>query len=81
MAEELLLNSSSMDSYLNPTVCSDANGDCVIDHERVCVGEPDYCNLTRDEYEKLIYDYIAPTVPEWILIFSHILVFLMGLVS
>lgn len=46
-----------------------------------CPGEQEFCNLTREQYEELLYDYIFPTVPEWILIFSHIVVFLMGLVS
>ena len=79
----LLNNSSTLDLFLKPvlTGCSESSGDCAIDHTKVCVGEPEYCNLTRSEYEELLYDYISPTVPEWILIFSHICVFLMGLVS
>lgn len=54
---------------------------CQIDHTKVCVGDPLYCNLTRDEYTELLNDYIAPTTTEWILILSHSIVFLMGLVS
>lgn len=46
-----------------------------------CVGEPIYCNYTYDEYVQMLYDYIYPTVPEWILIISHTVVFFMGLVS
>jgi hypothetical protein len=81
VVEEILRNSTDFFSPSDAT-CSDMLGkDCVIDHNVVCVGDPEYCNLTRDEYHKLLLDYIAPTVPEWILIFSHIVVFLMGLVS
>lgn len=82
-AQDLLNNLSTVDYFQNPiaTTCSETSPDCVIDHSVVCVGEQEYCNLTKSEYESLLYDYIAPTVPEWILIFSHICVFLMGLVS
>jgi len=60
--------------------CNETNPECVIDHSVYCVGDPLYCNLTREEYLEILYDYISPTVPEWILIFSHVIVFLMGLV-
>lgn len=82
LAEDLLVN-ATIDYFTNPisTTCSETSRDCVIDHSVVCVGEVEYCNLTKDEYELLLYDYISPTIPEWILIFSHIIVFLMGLVS
>lgn len=78
--EEILLN-STMDLFSSQSSCFDSASGCAIDHTLVCVGEEEYCNLTREEYVKLLADYIAPTVPEWILIFSHIVVFLMGLVS
>lgn len=64
----------------NQSICLDSVT-CQIDHTKVCVGDPLYCNLTRDEYTELLNDYIAPTPTEWILIFSHSIVFLMGLVS
>lgn len=81
-AEDFLYNSSTVDYFLNSAVTTcETSSDCVIDHSVVCVGDPEYCNLTKEEYEELLYDYISPTVPEWILIFSHIIVFLMGLVS
>jgi hypothetical protein len=81
--EDLLFNSSTVDYGVDPImkICSETGQDCVIDHTITCVGDPEYCNLTKEEYEELLFDYIAPTVPEWILIFSHIVVFLMGLVS
>lgn len=81
--EDLINNATTVDFFLNPivTTCSDTSPDCAIDHSLVCVGDPEFCNLTKSEYEELLYDYISPTVPEWILIFSHICVFLMGLVS
>lgn len=81
---ELFWNYSSTSDYIenqNVTICSETSADCVIDHTKHCVGDPTYCNLTESEYRKLIYEYIWPSVPEWILICSHLVVFLMGLVS
>lgn len=68
-------------SNYDDSVCNEISNDCQIDHNIVCVGDPAYCNLTEDEYTKLLFEYIYPTIPEWILIFSHSIVFLMGLVS
>lgn len=81
---ELFWNHSSTGDYsenLIETTCSESSPDCVIDHSIHCVGDPEYCNLTEHQYMQLLYDYIWPTVPEWILICSHFVVFLMGLVS
>lgn len=64
-------------SYENYT-CTD---DSCINHNITCVGDPLYCNYTYDEYVELLYDYIYPTIPEWILIASHAIVFSIGLVS
>lgn len=65
-------------SIIENTTCTEPS---CINHTIVCVGEPDYCNYTYEEYVEMLYDYIYPTVPEWILIFSHAVVFFMGLVS
>lgn len=46
-----------------------------------CIGEPEYCNYTEQEYNEMIYDYIFPTPGEWVLIGFHTVVFLVGLVS
>lgn len=54
---------------------------CIIDHNVVCVGDPQYCNLTFTQYTDLLLEYITPTTSEWILIVSHSVVFIMGLVS
>lgn len=61
-------------------VCYES-GECKINHTIRCVGDPTYCNLTEEEYRNLLYDYIFPTTPEWILIISHTIVFFMGLVG
>ena len=74
-----IMNTSRI--YENLSCLLDSRGECVIDHDVVCVGDPLYCNLSREEYIDLLQEYIAPTIPEWILIFSHFLVFTMGLVS
>ncbi|XP_055696230.1 orexin/Hypocretin receptor type 1-like [Lutzomyia longipalpis] len=65
----------------NATCIEHEDPDCVIDHNITCVGEPMYCNLTYEEYVNLVYDYIYPSISEWILIFSHSIVFIMGLVG
>lgn len=57
------------------------NENCFIDHNVTCVGDPLYCNLTNEEYQQLLMDYIYPSTAEWILIASHSVVFIMGLVS
>lgn len=64
-------------------LCDTVDGDpnsCYI-YNYTCVGEPEYCNLTEEEYFQMIYDYIFPTPGEWVLIGFHTIVFLVGLVS
>lgn len=75
--EFMIDNGYHLDTYGN-TSCMD--DDC-INHNITCVGEPLYCNYTYEEYVQMLYDYIYPSVSEWILIFSHAVVFFMGLVS
>lgn len=57
-------HSSTVDYSLNPivTFCPETSSNCVIDHTKQCVGDPLYCNLTKEEYLELLYDYITPTV-------------------
>ncbi|XP_058831451.1 orexin receptor type 2-like isoform X2 [Topomyia yanbarensis] len=57
------------------------NENCFIDHNVTCVGDPLYCNLTYEEYRQLLMDYIYPSTGEWILIASHTVVFIIGLVG
>lgn len=74
-------SASVQQQYENET-CEGVNcTTIVIDHSTTCVGDQEYCNLTYNEYTRLLYDYIYPTTPEWILIISHMIVFTMGLVS
>lgn len=71
----------------NDVVCDEEyeteeyNENCFIDHNVTCVGDPLFCNLTYEEYQQLLMDYIYPSTGEWILIASHTVVFIMGLVS
>ncbi|XP_049545190.1 neuropeptide SIFamide receptor-like isoform X3 [Anopheles darlingi] len=70
----------------NDVLCDDEyqleyNENCFIDHNVTCVGDPDFCNLTYGEYRQLLMDYIYPSTGEWILIASHTVVFIMGLVG
>lgn len=65
-------------------LCMDSNSStCYRDDvdNITCVGDPAYCNYTYEEYVQMLHDYITPTVPEWILICSHGIVFFIGLVS
>lgn len=74
---ENVLNSTSVEE-----LCDEQEDEhCVIDHTLICVGDSQYCNLSRIEYMELLYEYITPTPSEWILIVSHGFVFIMGLVS
>lgn len=72
-------NDSNTDNYQICDEFEDEN--CVIDHNVVCVGDSQYCNLTYEQYTGLLLEYITPTTSEWILIVSHSVVFIMGLVS
>lgn len=83
ISDYLSYGNSSVDSASTDwtTTCSPELPDCVIDHTKVCIGHADYCNLTESEYRELLAEYIYPSVSEWILICSHIFVFLLGLVS
>lgn len=66
---------------LNATCNENEDPNCIIDHNITCVGDPSFCNLTYEEYMELLNDYIYPSMAEWILIISHAVVFIMGLVS
>ncbi|XP_048006735.1 orexin/Hypocretin receptor type 1-like [Leguminivora glycinivorella] len=46
-----------------------------------CPGEEDYCNMTREEYEEMLQDYIFPRPFEWVLITTHAIVFVIGLIG
>lgn len=72
------------DNAVGDDMCLDSNNSACYrgDVDNItCVGDPAYCNYTYDEYVQMLHDYITPTVPEWILICSHAIVFFIGLVS
>ncbi|XP_052743188.1 orexin/Hypocretin receptor type 1 [Bicyclus anynana] len=46
-----------------------------------CVGDPDYCNMTEEEYFQMLNDYIYPQPYEWVLIATHAIVFVIGLIG
>lgn len=72
------------DNTIGNELCMDTNSSMChhndIDNE-TCIGDPAYCNYTYEEYVQMLHDYITPTLPEWILIGSHAIVFFIGLVS
>ncbi|CAH1640584.1 unnamed protein product [Spodoptera littoralis] len=49
--------------------------------EKPCVGQPDYCNMTRREYLDMLNEYIFPQPYEWVLIATHAIVFVIGLIG
>ncbi|XP_047035294.1 orexin/Hypocretin receptor type 1-like [Helicoverpa zea] len=49
--------------------------------ETPCVGEPEYCNLTRQQYYDMLIEYIFPQPYEWVLIATHAIVFVIGLIG
>ncbi|CAB3246631.1 unnamed protein product [Arctia plantaginis] len=46
-----------------------------------CIGLKEYCNLTEEEYVRMLNEYIYPNTYEWILIGTHTIVFIIGLVG
>lgn len=46
-----------------------------------CVGDPDFCNMTKEEYLEMLNDYIFPQPYEWVLIATHAIVFVIGLIG
>ncbi|CAB3244867.1 unnamed protein product [Arctia plantaginis] len=49
--------------------------------EEPCVGDPDFCNMDREEYIQMLNDYIFPQPYEWVLIATHAIVFVIGLIG
>ncbi|GBP78612.1 Orexin receptor type 2 [Eumeta japonica] len=46
-----------------------------------CVGAIEFCNMTRDEYVSMLNNYIYPQPYEWVLIGTHSIVFVIGLIG
>ncbi|XP_026728012.1 orexin receptor type 1-like [Trichoplusia ni] len=46
-----------------------------------CIGIKEYCNLSREEYVSMLNNYIYPQTYEWVLIATHTMVFVTGLVG
>lgn len=46
-----------------------------------CVGFREYCNMTEQEYMDMLNDYIFPHPYEWVLIATHAIVFVIGLIG
>ncbi|XP_063629110.1 orexin/Hypocretin receptor type 1-like [Cydia splendana] len=46
-----------------------------------CPGDQDYCNMTREEYIEMLQEYIYPRPFEWVLITTHAIVFVIGLIG
>lgn len=46
-----------------------------------CVGDKQFCNLTKEDYVAMLNDYIYPQTYEWVLIATHTAVFIIGLVG
>lgn len=46
-----------------------------------CVGDLEYCNMTREDYFRMLNDYIYPQTYEWVLIATHAIVFIIGLIG
>ncbi|OWR50755.1 allatotropin receptor [Danaus plexippus plexippus] len=46
-----------------------------------CVGDAEFCNMTREDYIQMLYEYIYPQTYEWVLIGVHTTVFVIGLIG
>ncbi|XP_053618099.1 orexin/Hypocretin receptor type 1-like isoform X2 [Plodia interpunctella] len=49
--------------------------------EEPCVGDPEFCNMTKEEYLDMLNEYIFPHPYEWVLIATHAIVFVIGLIG
>ncbi|XP_063833707.1 orexin/Hypocretin receptor type 1-like [Ostrinia nubilalis] len=49
--------------------------------EEPCVGDPEYCNMTEEAYMEMLNEYIFPHPYEWVLIGTHAIVFVIGLIG
>ncbi|XP_047540080.1 orexin/Hypocretin receptor type 1-like [Vanessa atalanta] len=49
--------------------------------EEPCVGDREYCNMSREEYLEMLNDYIYPQPYQWVLIATHAIVFVIGLIG
>ncbi|PZC77639.1 hypothetical protein B5X24_HaOG203147 [Helicoverpa armigera] len=68
-------NEEIQDSYNSTEIYEDD------EIETPCVGEPEYCNLTRQQYYDMLIEYIFPQPYEWVLIATHAIVFVIGLIG
>ncbi|KAG6460120.1 hypothetical protein O3G_MSEX011786 [Manduca sexta] len=46
-----------------------------------CVGAAEFCNMTKEAYIAMLQEYIYPQTYEWVLIATHSIVFLTGLIG
>ncbi|CAH0596871.1 unnamed protein product [Chrysodeixis includens] len=46
-----------------------------------CVGDQEYCNMSLEEYMDMLNEYIFPQPYEWVLIATHAIVFVIGLIG
>lgn len=46
-----------------------------------CIGDANFCNLSKEEYVEMLNNYIYPHTYEWVLIGTHTVVFIAGLVG
>lgn len=84
----LLIKSSIIKSRQKRTA-ENNTGENVADNEETtkdnmteeCIGQKEFCNLSREDYVAMLNDYIYPHTYEWILIGTHTLVFITGLVG
>ncbi|KAL0812091.1 hypothetical protein ABMA28_009475 [Loxostege sticticalis] len=64
-----------------PTETSKNEVEIDLNETEECVGSEEYCNMTKEEYLAMMNDYIYPQTYEWILIGTHTVVFIIGLVG
>lgn len=65
----------------NQSNSTDAGNSKMNVSEDVCIGAAEFCNMSKEEYVAMLNDYIYPQTYEWVLIGTHSLVFVMGLVG
>jgi hypothetical protein len=86
-SELILLNTTKNDRTENSTSEPVDQEDTTEDYnlfnytEEPCVGDQEFCNMTKEEYLDMLNEYIFPHPYEWVLIATHAIVFVIGLIG
>ncbi|KAL0812120.1 hypothetical protein ABMA28_009498 [Loxostege sticticalis] len=85
--QEYILLNNSKENKTEDEFGSIVKEDTTVDYDMFnytdepCVGDPEFCNMTKEEYMEMLNEYIFPHPYEWVLIATHAIVFVIGLIG